>query len=48
MQNNLGSALAALGRFPEAVRHVRRALELRPDYTPALENMRRLEQLGIR
>jgi len=48
MQNNLGSALAALGRFPEAVRHVRRALELRPDYAPALENMRRLEQLGVR
>jgi tetratricopeptide (TPR) repeat protein len=48
MQNNLGSALAALGRFPEAVRHVRRALELRPDYAPALENMRRLEQLAVR
>lgn len=48
MQNNLGSALAALGRFPEAVRHVRRALELRSDYAPALENMRRLEQLGVR
>jgi tetratricopeptide (TPR) repeat protein len=48
MQNNLGSALAALGRFPEAMRHVRRALELRSDYAPALENMRRLEQLGVR
>jgi tetratricopeptide (TPR) repeat protein/mono/diheme cytochrome c family protein len=48
MQNNLGSALAALGRYPEAVRCVRRALELRSDYAPALENMRRLEQLGIR
>ena len=48
MQNNLGSVLAALGRLPEAVRHVRRALELRSDYAPALENMRRLEQLGVR
>jgi tetratricopeptide (TPR) repeat protein/mono/diheme cytochrome c family protein len=48
MQNNLGSALAALGRLPDAVQRVRRALALRPDYEPALDNMRRLEQLGIR
>ena len=46
--NNLASALAASGRFPDAMREVQKALALRPDYGPALENLRRLRQIGIR
>jgi tetratricopeptide (TPR) repeat protein len=48
VHNNLGGALAALGRYVEAMRHVRRALQIRPDYAPALDNLKRLQQLGIR
>jgi tetratricopeptide (TPR) repeat protein len=48
VHSDLASALAANGRFPEAMRHVRRALELNPGYAPALENLQRLQQLGIR
>lgn len=45
IHSNLSSALAAAGRFAEAMQHVRRALELNPDYGPALENLKRLQQL---
>ena len=48
IRTNLSSALAAAGRFPEAMHQVRRALALNPEYGPALENLRRLQQLGIR
>jgi Flp pilus assembly protein TadD/mono/diheme cytochrome c family protein len=48
IHNDLASALAASGRFPEALRHVHRALELSPGYPPALDNLKRLEQLGVR
>ena len=36
------------GRFPEAMQHVRRALELSPATQPALENLRRFQQMGIK
>jgi tetratricopeptide (TPR) repeat protein/mono/diheme cytochrome c family protein len=48
VHTNFASALATAGRYPEAMRHVRRALELDPGYGPALENFKRLEQMGIR
>jgi tetratricopeptide (TPR) repeat protein len=48
LHTNVASALAASGRLDEAMRHVRRALELNPEYEPALENLRRLQQLGVR
>ena len=48
IHSNLGSALAQLRRYPEALQHVRRALALRPDYAPALDNLRRLQQMGIK
>ena len=48
IHNNLGSALAQLRRYPEAMQHVRRALALRPDYEPALDNLKKLQQLGIK
>jgi len=48
IQNDLGGALAAAGRLPEAMQHVRRALELNPEYPPALDNFRRLQQMGVR
>jgi len=48
MHNNLGGALASAGRFAEAMTHVRRALEISPSYAPALDNFRRLQQMGIR
>jgi Flp pilus assembly protein TadD len=40
--SDLGGALAEAGRFEEATGHLRRALELRPDYGPARENLSRL------
>ncbi len=46
--NNLASALAASGRMSDAMAEVRRALAIRPDYAPALDNLRRLQQLGIK
>ena len=48
IHNDLASALAAVRRYPEAMQHVRRALALRPDYAPALDNLKRLQQLGIK
>lgn len=48
IHSDLSSALAASGRLVEAMQHVRRALALRPDYAPALDNLKRLQQLGIR
>jgi tetratricopeptide (TPR) repeat protein len=48
IQSNLGSALAASGRYAEALQRVRRALELNPEYGPALENLARLQRMGVR
>jgi tetratricopeptide (TPR) repeat protein len=48
LHTNLASALAATGQFAEAMQHVRRALELNPTYAPALDDLRRLEQMGIK
>jgi tetratricopeptide (TPR) repeat protein len=48
IHTNLGSALAASGRYPEALREFRRAIELNPSYGPALENIGRLERMGVR
>ena len=46
--SDLGGALAAAGQLAEAMAHVRRALELRPGYPPAVENLNRLQRLGVR
>jgi tetratricopeptide (TPR) repeat protein len=46
--SDLGGALAAAGQLTEAMAHVRRALELRPGFPPAMENLARLQRLGIR
>lgn len=46
--NSLASGLAASGRFADAMKEVQKALALRPDYQPALENQRRLRQMGIK
>lgn len=48
IHSNLGGALAAAGRFAEALRHIQRALQLNPGYGPAQDNLKRLQQLGIR
>ena len=48
IHTNYSSVLAASGRYPEALRHTRRALELNPAYPPALENLARLERIGVR
>jgi tetratricopeptide (TPR) repeat protein len=48
VRTNYSSALGAAGRLPEAMQQVRRALALNPEYGPALENLRRLQQLGVR
>jgi tetratricopeptide (TPR) repeat protein/mono/diheme cytochrome c family protein len=48
IHSNLGSALAASGRYAEALREFQRALALNPEYGPALENVQRLQQMGIR
>jgi tetratricopeptide (TPR) repeat protein/mono/diheme cytochrome c family protein len=48
IHSNFGSALAASGRYAEALREFRRALSLNPEYAPAVENVTRLEQMGIR
>jgi tetratricopeptide (TPR) repeat protein len=37
--NNLGSALAGLGRLPEAAAHFRKAIELKPNYGDARYNL---------
>jgi Flp pilus assembly protein TadD len=46
--SDLGGALAAAGQLNDAMAHVRRALELQPGYPPAVENLARLQRLGIR
>lgn len=48
MHSNLGGALASAGRFAEGMQHVRRALQLDPTYGPALDNLSRLQKMGIR
>jgi tetratricopeptide (TPR) repeat protein/mono/diheme cytochrome c family protein len=48
IHTDLSSALAASGRYAEALRHVRRALELRPDHQPALDNLARLQRMGVK
>jgi tetratricopeptide (TPR) repeat protein/mono/diheme cytochrome c family protein len=47
-QSNLGGALAMAGRYSEAMAHIRLALEIDPSYAPALDNLRRLQRMGIR
>ena len=39
IQNALGFALAAQGKYPSAIRHYRAALQHRPDYPVALNNL---------
>ncbi len=46
--NNMAGGLAASGRFAEAMQYVRRALAIDPRYAPALDNLRRLQSMGIR
>ena len=48
IHTDFSSVLAASGRYPEALRHVQRALELNPSYPPALENLARLQRMGIK
>ncbi|MSO49147.1 MAG: tetratricopeptide repeat protein [Acidobacteria bacterium] len=48
MHSNLGGALASAGRYSEAMVEVRRALDLDPNHGPALDNLRRLQRIGIR
>ena len=48
LHTDLASALAATGQFAAAMQHVRRALELNPSYAPAIDDLRRLQQLGIK
>jgi tetratricopeptide (TPR) repeat protein len=48
LHTNLASALAATGQFAAAMHEVRRALELNPSYAPALDDLRRLQQMGIK
>lgn len=47
-ESDLGGVLAAMGQLTEAMAHVRRALELRPGYPPAVENLARLQRLGVK
>ncbi len=48
MHSNLGGALASIGRYPEAMAQIRHALELDPNHGPALDNLRRLQRMGVR
>jgi Flp pilus assembly protein TadD/mono/diheme cytochrome c family protein len=48
VHNNFASALASVGRYKDALQHVRHALAIKPDYAPALDNLRRLERMGIK
>ena len=41
-ENGLAVALAQAGRKEEAIQHVRRALDLDPDYQPARDNLARM------
>jgi Flp pilus assembly protein TadD len=45
---NYGSALAATGRYADALAEIRRALALNPNYPPALDDLHRLEQMGVK
>ena len=45
---SLSSAYGALGRYAESLAEARRALAIRPGFPPAEENLKRLQQLGIR
>jgi Flp pilus assembly protein TadD len=48
IHSDYASALAASGRYAEALVETRRALDLNPDYAPARENLARLQQMGIK
>ena len=48
IHGDLGSALAASGRYADALREFQKALALNPEYGPALENVQRLQRMGIR
>jgi Flp pilus assembly protein TadD len=41
-ENNLGAALARVGRVQEAIAHFERALQLRPDDAAARDNLARI------
>jgi Tfp pilus assembly protein PilF len=43
-----GGALAAAGRYRDALAQIRAALALNPEYEPALDDLHRLEQLGVK
>jgi len=45
VQTNLATAFAALGRFQEARTFLDRALQLSPDYQPALSQLESLKQV---
>ena len=48
VHSDYASVLAASGRYADALRETRRALELNPDYAPARDNLTRLQQMGIK
>ena len=48
IHGKLGSALAAAGRYADALREFQKALALNPEYGPALENVQRLQRMGVR
>jgi Flp pilus assembly protein TadD len=48
LHTNLASALAITGQLTEAMQHVRRALDLNPTYAPALADLHRLQQMGVK
>jgi len=48
LHTDLASALAAAGQFAAAMQQVRLALDLNPSYAPALEDLKRLQRLGIK
>lgn len=45
---NYGSVLAASGRYADALVQIRAALALNPDYTPALDDLQRLERMDVK
>jgi tetratricopeptide (TPR) repeat protein len=49
LRNNLGAALAEVGRYEEALVHLEEAVRLRPGYADAERNLGKLRQvLGTR
>jgi Flp pilus assembly protein TadD len=48
LHTDLASALAATGQYAAAMQQVRLALDLNPSYAPALDDLRRLQQMGIK